>query len=442
MYLAPSIRACFSCGWVVFASLFPVCGVSFARPQNVATNSAAKQAYNKVIGVVDSVAPDGKKITVKPDTGSPTDVLLDENTSFMLVPPGEKDLRKATRIEAKDVKPGDRVYARSRKGEGQDQTPAVSVFVMSQADVAQHQEKSRAEWQRRGAAGKITAVDPAAKTVTIAVQAAGGAKDLVIATDDKTTFRRYAPDSVKFSDAVSSNFGALAVGNNVRVLGNKNADGTTLHAEELVSGSFRNLAGTVISVDAAANEIKISDLQTKKPVTVKVNADTNLRKLAPEMAMMIARTRAAAPGTARAPGATGPAGAPQSQPKGQGGPDSHPGFNGPAGPPAGTPAGSASGAAPGVAGDRPGSAGAGPGSGGAGRMDMNQMLERAPQFTLADLKPGDALIVSSANAADASRANAIAVVAGVETILAATPSGGGQSGPGAGAWTLDIGLPQ
>ncbi len=418
----------------------------------LAQDATAKQAYNKVIGAVTAVSDDGRKLTVKPDSGTPTDVILNESTSFMLVPPGEKDLRKATRIELKDVKPGDRVYARSRKIDGQDQTPAVSVFVMSQAEVAQHQEKSRAEWQRRGAAGKVTAIDPAAKTITIALQTAGGAKNLVLETDAKTSFRRYAPDSVKFSDALPSDFSALAVGNNVRVLGDRNAEGTSLHAEELVSGSFRNFSGTVVSVDAANGELKVNDLQTKKPVTVKVNSDTTLRRLPPQAAMMLARMRAPTPGTGPAPGNSGPAGAPQGPVKGQGGPDSHPGFNGPAGAPAaGSGAGQSNGhpnwagpRGPGGTGSAGGPGDAGPGGAGAGqgRMDMNQALEHAPAITLADLKPGDALIIASTNSADVSKATAISVVAGVETILAAAPSQNSSAGPGGGSWTLDIGLPQ
>ena len=407
----------------------------------VGQDTAAKQPYNKVIGAVTTVAPDGSKITVKPDSGDAVDVSLDSNTSYMQVPPGEKDLKKATRIDFKDIKPGDRVYARSRKVDGQEHTPAVSVIVMSQTAVAQQQEKTRAEWQRRGAAGKVTAVDPAAKTVTIAVQTAAGPKNLTVQTDSKTTFRRYSPDSVRFADAQPSDFATIAVGNNVRILGDKNADGTSIQAEEVVSGSFRNLSATVISVDAANNQIKVNDLLTKKPVTINVNSDSNLRKLpqpmAQQMAMMLARARAggaanSAAGYTRPTSGTGAPATP-GQPHEQGGPDSHPGFNGPATSPAGSP----------LAGTSQWASGNPGGSGSPGRMDMNQMLERAPQITLADLKPGDALIVSGTNGADPSRATAITLVAGVEPLLAAAPqSSGSSAGPGSSAWTLDIGLPQ
>ena len=405
----------------IFVATFAVATLLHAQD---ASAPAAKQVYNKVIGAVESVASDGKSLVVKPDSGASATVLLDENTSYMQVPPGEKDLRKATRIDLKDVAPGDRVYARSRKVEGDSTpTPAVSVIVMSKTEVAQHQEKSAAEWQRRGAAGRIKAIDPTAKTVTVSVQGRGGSHDLIVEIDAKTTFRRYAPDSVKFADAKPSDFATLAVGNNVRVLGDKNEEGTSIHAEELVSGSFRNLAGTVISVDSANNQIKVNDLQTKKPVTVTVNADTNLRKIPQQMAMMIAaRTRAASAGAAGTPGAGsgGAPGANQSQSKAQGGPDSKPGFNGPGataagGPPGGTGAGWS------------GKPGGGAGGGAAGGMDLNRALEQAPPMALTDLKPGDALMISSSSGADASRVTAIAVIGGVEPILAAAPSSSAQS---------------
>ncbi len=406
-----------------------------------AQDAAAKQPFNKVIGAVVSVDADGKKITVKDDSGNSTDVLLNESTSFMLVPPGEKDLRKATRIELKDIGPGDRVYARSRKVEGQDQSPATSVIVMSKTDVAQHQERTRDEWQRRGVSGKVASVDPVGKTVTVSMQSAGGPKTITVQIDDKTRFRRYAPDSVKFADAQPSQFKDIDIGNNLRVLGDKNADGTSIHAEEILSGSFRNIGGTVISVDAAANEIKVNDLVTKQPVTVKVNADTNLRRLPVPMAMMLARASGAGPAGANggAPAGSAVPGNNPVTPKGQGGPDSHPGFNGP---------GSASPSTPSAAGSNPAAPGAdhpGPGMS-RGHMDVNQILERAPHMAIADLKAGDALVISSTNGADPSRVTAISVIAGVEPILAAAPPTsrqGGRSGNGAsGSWTLEMGMPE
>jgi hypothetical protein len=76
------------------------------------------------------------------------------------------------------------------------------------------------------------------------------------------------------------------------------------------------------------------------------------------------------------------------------------------------------------------------------------VLERLPPITLAELKAGDMIIVSSTSGAEAGRVTAIAVVSGVEPLLnamqasqSARPAGGGgQSSPGTGI-NFGIGLP-
>ncbi|MGH9944390.1 MAG: hypothetical protein ACRD9R_18745 [Pyrinomonadaceae bacterium] len=74
--------------------------------------------------------------------------------------------------------------------------------------------------------------------------------------------------------------------------------------------------------------------------------------------------------------------------------------------------------------------GGGPGGGG---FDAQELLERLPQMPLAELKPGDMIMVSSTNGADPTRLNAIALVAGVDSIINAMSqrAGGPAAGPGA-----------
>ena len=71
--------------------------------------------------------------------------------------------------------------------------------------------------------------------------------------------------------------------------------------------------------------------------------------------------------------------------------------------------------------------------------DMQQMLERMPAIKLEDLKPGDAIIVSSTEGADPTQVTAITLVAGVEPILSATP-GGSQRAMMLGSWNLDMNM--
>ncbi|MGI8991941.1 MAG: hypothetical protein ACR2I2_20475 [Bryobacteraceae bacterium] len=361
------------------------------------------KAYSSLIGEVTAIDPGAKQLTLKTDAGTPATVLLDEKTLYLKVPPGEKDLKKAAKIALSDVAVGDRVAARARNAEPA--TPAVSVMVMTKAELAQHHEKNRAEWVRRGVAGKVAAIDPATKQITVKVQTPAGLKDVIVGPVENVNFRRYAPDSVRFADATPSTFADLKVGDNLRVLGDKSEDGTHIKPEEIVSGTFRNIAGTVLSVDAAAGQLKIADLSNKKPVAIQVNADTSLKKLPPEMAMRMARMR-------------------------QGGGPSGPG--GPGGPPPGVPAGGPGG---GPGGGHEG----GPGMHPRGNMDFQAMLERAPAIPLTDLKPGDAVILSTTAGTDPSRVTAITLIAGVEPLL--TAPGGRSDVAMSSVLSFDIGMP-
>src|SRR5581483_726061 len=157
--------------------------------------------------------------------------------------------------------------------------------VMTKADIAQKQQQEREDWQRRGTGGLVTAIDPAAGTVTIS---STPGKTMVVHTSKSTVIRRYAPDSVKFDDAKVATLEQVKVGDQLRARGDKNADGTELQAEEIVSGTFRNIAGTVISTDAANNTVTLKDLATKKPVTIKVSSDSQLRQMPQMMAQFMA----------------------------------------------------------------------------------------------------------------------------------------------------------
>ena len=84
-----------------------------------------------------------------------------------------------------------------------------------------------------------------------------------------------------------------------------------------------------------------------------------------------------------------------------------------------------------------------------GGPDMQEMLERMPAVTVADLKPGEMVIVSSTVGADPTRATAIALVTGLDALLqnAAAGQRAGRGAQGAslglpsGALDIGIGLP-
>jgi hypothetical protein len=392
-----------------------------------AAQAPARQPLGRVIGEV--TAKDSGKLTVKSDTGGSYTVTIEGTTSFVRVPPGEKDLKKATKITAGDVNVGDRVMARGQVSEEQKSVPAVQVIVMSKTDLEEKQQRERAEWQQRGASGKITAVHPESNEITIASRVGGALQPVTLEVAKNTTFRRYAPDSVRFADAKPSSITDLKPGDQLRVLGNKTDDGTKIKAEEIVSGTFRAIPATVVSVDAASGEVKVTDLDTKKPLVVVATSDTQVKKLPEMAARMMANMVNGGAGGSGGPGGPGAAGM---RPRGPGGPGgarpegAQRGPGGTAGP--GGPSG-------------PGGAG-GPGGmrGGMRSGDLSQMLERLPAYNISELKPGDALIISSTAGANTGRVSAITILAGVEPILTSAPRSAGQIN--LGNWSMDINMPQ
>ena len=132
------------------------------------------------------------------------------------------------------------------------------------------------EWRRRGVSGIVASTNPTTKEVTITSRALMGApQSVVIPITDKTKVLRYPPDSIpKYSDAKRSSFEEVKVGDQLRALGDKSTDGLRLTPEEVVFGTFKIAGGTVTAVDPATNTIAITDLQTKKPMTIVLKPDT------------------------------------------------------------------------------------------------------------------------------------------------------------------------
>lgn len=342
-------------------------------------------ATAKNVGTVKSI--NGQTLVLKSDSGPEINVSLSDGTRIVRLAPGQTDLKSAAPMTASEIQVGDRVLVRGKPGDN-DALVATSVVVMKQSDVAQKQQHDREDWQKRGSGGIVSAIDPASGTITVSVTPT---VSIAVKTAKDTGFLRYAPNSIKFADAQKGTLDQIKTGDQLRARGNRSADGKELTAEEVISGSFRNIAGTVTSIDAANNAITVKDILAKKSVTVKFNPDSQLRKLAPQMAQRLAFfLKASASGDQSGPArANQPAG-------GSGAPAG-------AGPAAGAPAG---------AGARPG-----------GGPDFQQMLSRIPSVKLEELQKEDAVMIVAMPGANAGEATAVTLLGGVEPILTASPNG-------------------
>ena len=383
---------------------------------------AAKHA----IGEVKTIDATAKQITIKTDAGSVVMVTVSDKTTYKKLAPGEQSLANATDVTFADVAEGDRIMARGTVSEDRKSVPALQVIVMTKGDITKKHDAERLEWRRRGILGVITSLKPDTKEITINNRTMAGVQSVVLPVSDKTEMHRYAPDSIKFGDAKPSTFAELKVGDQLRALGDRTDDPLRFNPQKIVTGSFRTVGGVVTGVDPATGEIKINELEKKTPLTIVIKQDAVLRRFPPasEMGAMMGGMRGGAGGPGAAPGGQqaapgggqGQSGQPATRPQGPGG-------GGPGGP-----------------------GGGGPARGG---FNINDMLERLPTISLADVKVGDTIIVSSTQGVDPTRLTAISLVSGADTLLTmlaprpqpgqATPNP--AAGLGNSGITFGIGLP-
>jgi len=336
------------------------------------------------LGTVKSIA--GTTVTLVTDKKETITVSVPSDAKVVQLAVGSTDLKTAKPSQFGDIALGDRVLASGKAGDAPGTLTAVRVVVMKSADIAQMQAGQQEDWRARGMGGIVSAVDPAAGTITLT----SGAKKIVINTSGKTEFKQFAIDSVKYEDAKPATLAQVRVKDQLQARGAKSADGTSMQAEEVVFGSFENLSGQIASIDPATGRITLKDLAMKKVVTVDLTANSDIRNLPPQSATRFAQQSSGG-------GAGGGRGA--------------------------------------AGGGRGGGAAGGGGNGGAGGgadvarrsagADLSQMIARLPTAKIADLHKGDAvMIVATEPAAGASVFTAVTVLTGVDPILDANPNGG------------------
>lgn len=333
--------------------------------------SQTQTAASRVVGSVTAI--NGSSLTVKPDTGAPVTFSVNTNARILETQPGAKTLAGATSIQISGISVGDRVLAALQPGTEGSSLTATTVICMKQAALAQHQQAEEADWQKRGVGGLVKTIDPATGTITIA----SGSRTLTVHATPQTLVRRYSANSIKFADARPSTLADIHPGDQLRAKGDRAADGTVT-ADAIVAGTFRNIAGVVVSTDDAANTLTIKDLATKKRVVIHVTPDSRMHKLPEPMAQALAaRFKRSGEHSQHAVAASQERASWRQR-------------------------------------------GAGAGSPHEGE-DLSQLLQHAPSLQLSQLHKGDAIMIVATEGTPDS-ATAITLLAGVEPILTASPS--------------------
>ena len=318
-------------------------------------------------------AINGNTLTVKTDAGDARQVEVPASADLKRIEPGQKDLSTAAAMTFSELAVGDRVLVKLDPNATGGTPQAAQIIAVKAQALAQKQKKDEEDWQKRGIAGLVKSVDPSSGTIVLTTGAGPTVKTVNVTTTKATVLKRYAPGSVRFTDAQPAPLDSVHAGDQLRARGDKSADGSGIAAEEVVSGTFRNVAGTIASIDTGASTIVVKDLSSKKMVTIHITSDAQMRRIPDQMARMLA---------ARLNGASagGGNGALRARPAGATGPG-------------------------------------GPGGGGAGGGDPQRFLSFAPAIKLADLQKGEAVMVVSTDGA--TDVNAITLLAGVEPLLEA-----------------------
>ncbi len=366
-------------------ALIAISGAVYGQTQ---TNESV--SVSRAVGAVKSI--NGNQVTLTTDTGPEVSIFFQDSTRILRTEPGQNSLKGATAIPLQELQVGDRLLVRGTPSSDAKSIVASIAVVMKQSDVAATHEQQKEAWQKHGIGGLVKSANPDDGTIQISITSFAGTKDQAIHTSKSTVVRRYAPDSVKFDDAKPGTLDQIKPGDQLRARGTRSEDGTQFDADEIVSGSFRNIAGIVSSIDAGQNTLSVMDLITKTPVTVKITADSQVRQLPAMMAQRIAmRLKGGTGQDGAGSGAAG--GAPNGGPPGSGQPQGGAWRNG------GGPSGTNRGGSP----------------------DFQQMLSRLPAATLADLHKGDAVMIVATEGSASSAPTAITMLSGVEPLLTASP---------------------
>lgn len=355
------------------------------------TDGAVKPSL--IAGDVSSLTE--SKIVLQTKDGA-IDVALTNKTEYKRVSPENPSLKSAVASNFTDIGVGDKVVVTGIMAADKKSIPARAVYLMTKSDIASKQNKDQEQWKTRGITGQVAAINPQTKEITISTRGFAGETKTILTPKDDAVFRRYAPDSVSYNEAKISSVDEIKIGDSIRARGDKGADGASFKAEEIVSGAFQTIGGTITAIDAAKNEITINNIQTKKPVTVVLGQNSVLKQFPADMAQKMAQFQGGA-GMQPPTGAVRP---PQTNQIGAGGQT----------PPNGMRQG-----------------------GGMRGGGIDEMLDRFPTITIADLKVGEMIAFSSSRSANQERVTAIKLISGVEPFLKAPQiaNGGGRRSNGA-----------
>ncbi len=335
-------------------------------------------AQGRVLGTVTVADAAGRRISLQTDQGEIYAVQVLPEAKVQRIAPGVTDLTKAEAAELSALTKGDRILARGQQDAAAKTLLAGQIIVISKQSLDSRDAARQQEWRTGALAGVVKSTEP------LTIQSKGNVT-WTVDTAGLKSIHQYADDSSKFANAKPSALAELKAGDQLKVLGSRDAEAKTVKAAEIVFGRFMTMGGEIKSLDAWNQTVTVYDLATKKNITVQVSREARMTRLA------------GSPGGG-SPG-FGPRGAAPNGPQGAG--PRGPGF-----------------------------------PGGGGGPDPSMLLDRLPPAKFSDLQAGDAVVLTVGKS-NSSKPVALSLVAGLDFLLRAPAQ---QASQMIANWNMDGGL--
>jgi hypothetical protein len=369
------------------------------------TGTGARAPRQRIVGEVTSVDVAASRIQIRTDAGETLTVAIDDKTAYLRLPPGETSMERAVNVTRGDVHVGDRVLVPDVSPSSASATAARRLILMGRAPAGAQGERARNDGRRLN--GRIAAIDTAKKQIAVLTRGREGVETLTLDASGDVRILRFAADTLRTSEARPISLAELKVGDQVRATGVRDSEGARFKPEEIVAGSFTRLFGVVSATSPERGEATIKNEQTGQTVTIAVGKNSTLKRLTPEFVETLEERmqRAERRQQQRASGG-------QQQ---QGGETRGDGRGETRGERGGRRDGERRGDGEG---GRRGENRSGEGAGGrGGGRNPQQMFESLPAVTLADLKKGDAVVVTATTGADDAHVTAISLVTGEADVM-------------------------
>ena len=144
--------------------------VAAAFPISAIAQTPSTSPKNSVV-TGDVVSIDPAAVVLKTADGE-LNVSLTDKTEYKRVPPENPVLKAAVPAALTDI--GGRQIACYGNDVGRQKSlPAKSVYLMTKSDIAGRHQKDKERWATRGISGRIKAIDPNTKQITVEVRGPG-----------------------------------------------------------------------------------------------------------------------------------------------------------------------------------------------------------------------------------------------------------------------------